>query len=93
MGKKLNIEGMRKRVSELIHVLEQRGIAIPVPDFETGKPFKTRTAGAAGDKKREKKNNERLFLQRRIEQLEKAVGERKKTASSDSNSSSESDSL
>ncbi len=91
---------LKERVSELLNVFEEKGVAVPLVEEETRKAFRTRGAGNAQDKKKERKKNERQLLQKRVDQLESTLKEkgvvwetRKDSESSSSSSDSDDSSV
>eukprot|EP00592_Proboscia_alata_P013782 CAMPEP_0194387494 /NCGR_PEP_ID=MMETSP0174-20130528/92719_1 /TAXON_ID=216777 /ORGANISM="Proboscia alata, Strain PI-D3" /LENGTH=121 /DNA_ID=CAMNT_0039177745 /DNA_START=70 /DNA_END=432 /DNA_ORIENTATION=+ len=69
--KQHSLDHLRHRVREILELFETKGIFVPLPENETekGKVWSNRNYGQ--DKKRQRKKSERLFLERRIIQLEK----------------------
>mmetsp|Transcript_14669 Transcript_14669/g.22914 ORF Transcript_14669/g.22914 Transcript_14669/m.22914 type:complete len:166 (-) Transcript_14669:2573-3070(-) len=63
-----SLEHLSQRITELMKTLDQRGIAVPLPDSTSHKTWSNRNYG--GDKKRQRKQAEREFLLARIQQLE-----------------------
>jgi len=70
------LDHMRQRVSELMHVFDEKGWFLPLPETTTNdkKVWSNRNYGA--DKKRQRKNQERLLLEARIIQLEAVLREK-----------------
>uniref|UniRef100_A0A7R9WEG9 Uncharacterized protein n=1 Tax=Pseudictyota dubia TaxID=2749911 RepID=A0A7R9WEG9_9STRA len=73
--KQHSLDHLRRRVSDLMALYEERGLFVPLPESlsERGKVWSSRNYGA--DKKRQRKNAERQLLQDRIEQLERFLSE------------------
>lgn len=71
--KKKSIGDLKRRVSELMQILEEHGIFVPPPESTNGqkKVWSNRNYGA--DKKRQRKNAERELLEARIFQLESCL--------------------
>ena len=69
------LDHMRQKVSELMHVFDENGWFLPLPETTTNdkKVWSNRNYGA--DKKRQRKNQERLLLEARIIQLEAVLRE------------------
>lgn len=67
------LEGQKKRLAMLLERLEREGIAIPLVEGTTQKSWRSRGAGAAQDKKRERKASEAQMVAQRIEQLEELL--------------------
>lgn len=73
--KKTNkLDASKQRVRILLELLEASGHPIPVVSSAgSNKAFRSRAAGAAGDKKRERRNAEAKLVAARLEQLESEV--------------------
>ena len=69
------LDHMRQKVSELMNVFDENGWFLPLPETTTNdkKVWSNRNYGA--DKKRQRKNQERLLLEARIIQLEAVLRE------------------
>ncbi len=68
------LDAQKVLLAELLREYERRGLPIPPPDMGTAKAFRTRGAGAAGDKKRERRGNEAKFVAERVRQLQAGLG-------------------
>jgi hypothetical protein len=89
--KKGRLQRDKERLAELLHIFQREGIAIPLVSEPSRKAYRSRGAGAAQDKKRERKATEAEIVGRRIVELETALKERGveiKEAESESSESS-----
>lgn len=70
-----SLDYLKQRISELVKLFEEHGHFIPPAESlsEKGKVWSSRIYGA--DKKKQRKNTERVFLEDRIEQLEYCLTE------------------
>ena len=70
-----SLDHLKQRISDLVNTFEEQGLFIPPAGSmsEKGKVWSSRIYGA--DKKRQRKNTERLLLEDRIEQLEYCLHE------------------
>lgn len=73
--KQHSLDHLKEHVSNLMTTFEEHGFFIPLPESmsEKGKVWSSRIYGA--DKKRQRKNAERQFLEDRIDQLELCLNE------------------
>ena len=70
-----SLDYLKQRISELVKLFEEHGLFIPPAESlsEKGKVWSSRIYGA--DKKKQRKNTERVLLEDRIEQLEYCLTE------------------
>lgn len=62
---------LKQRVTALLRLLDDNGRPIPVIEsVGPAKAFRSRGAGSAQDKKRERRGDEQRLLQQRVRQLE-----------------------
>jgi hypothetical protein len=70
-----SLDHLKERVSALLAIYEEHGVPIPPPEMGKGKVWSSRIYGQ--DKKKQRKNAERLFLEElRLPQLECGLRER-----------------
>jgi hypothetical protein len=73
--KKKSLDHLKQRVSELMDIFEEHDLWIPPPNAlsEKGKVWSSRIYGS--DKKKQRKNTERMLVEDRIAQLETCLQE------------------